>query len=129
MKIGTIAKAVGCHVETVRYYEKEGLLPAATRAANGYSDFSEIHLQLLKLIRHSKDLGFSQHQIRELVRLARSQDNTCEDVHQITLTQLDVVVEKLRGLRKIQNVLKKLSLACEQNKHADCPVLEQLSGD
>ena len=129
MKIGTLAKAVECHVETVRYYEKEGLLPPAKRGANGYSEFSDIHLQLLRLIRRAKSLGFTQSQIRELIRLARSQDNACEDVHQITLAQLDVVAEKLHDLRKIQNALKKLSAACEQNKHADCLVLEQLVSD
>jgi len=129
MKIGTLAKAVGCHVETVRYYEKEGLLPPARRFANGYGEFTDTHLQLLRLIRHAKGLGFSQPQIRELVRLTIAKDNACEEVHRITLAQLDVVGEKLRSLRKIQNVLRKLSVACEQNEHADCPVLEQLAGD
>jgi len=129
MKIGALAKAVGCHVETVRYYEQKGLLPPAKHLANGYREFSDVHLQLLRLIRHAKGLGFSQPQIRELVRLSRSQVNACEEVHEITLAQLDVVAEKLRSLRKIQNTLRTLATACEQNKHADCPVLEQFVGD
>lgn len=129
MKIGALAKAVGCHVETVRYYEKAGLLPPVPRAANGYSEFSDVHLQLLRLIRHAKELGFSRPQVRELVQLARTEGSACDDVHQITLAQLDVVAEKLRGLRRLQSALKKLSIACEKNMLADCPVLEQLVGN
>jgi len=129
MKIGALSKAVGCHVETVRYYEKEGLLPPATRAANGYGEYSDTHLKLLRLIRHAKGLGFSQTQMRELVRLTRKQDSACDEVHQLTLAQLSVIAEKLRALRKMQKALKELSSACERNQHVDCPVLEHLVGD
>lgn len=129
MKIGILAKAVNCHVETVRYYEKEGILPSASRTTSGHGEYSDIHFKLLCLIRHAKEFGFSQTQTRELVQLTMSQDRACDEVYQITLAQLDVVAEKLRGLRKIQRVLKNLSTACEQSNHEECPVLEHLVAD
>ncbi len=129
MKIGRLAKAVNCHVETVRYYEKEGQLPSSEKSANGYGEYSDVHLNLLRLIRHSKDLGFPQKQVRELVRLAISHDASCNEVHQLTLTQLEFIKEKLKGLRKMQKDLSLLSKACEQNKHQDCPVLNLLVQD
>ena len=96
MKIGTLAKLVDCHVETVRYYEKEKLLPPANKLANGYGEYSDIHLKSLLLTRHAKQLGFSQKQVRELVRLTAGQNNPCDEVHRLTLTQLEVIKEKLR---------------------------------
>ena len=94
MKIGALAKSAGCHVETVRYYEKEGLLPPSAKLANGYSEYADLHLKLLLLIRHAKDFGFTQKQIRELVQLATSQNSPCEEVHQLTLAQLEVIEAK-----------------------------------
>lgn len=126
MKIGYLAKAIGCHVETVRYYEKEGLIPPAIKMANGYGDYSETHLKLLRLIRHAKSLGFSQQSVRELVELATNEGGACAEVHQLTNKQLDVVRHRLAGLRKMQKNLERLSTACEQNEQENCPVLEQL---
>ena len=127
MKISKLANAVGCHVETVRYYEKIGLLPPSAKSSNGYGEYSDDHLKLLRLIRHSKDLGFSQKQIRELVQLATSQDSLCEEVHHLTLAQLDFVKSKLKMLKNIQKELTTLSKACKQNKLHDCPVLDHLA--
>ena len=127
MKIGALAKSVDCHVETVRYYEKIGLIPPSIKASNGYGSYSENHLKILRLIRHAKSLGFSQQQIRELSQLATRQDNKCDDVYQMTITQLNFVDEKLKGLRRMRKALKNLSASCEQNLHESCPVLEQLA--
>ena len=124
MKIGTLAKFVGCHVETIRYYEKEKLLPPSDRAPNGYRVYSDEHLKLLRLIRYAKTLGFSQKQVRALVALATSQNDQCGEVHQLTLSQIEVVSEKLDALRRIKRALTTLSKACEENKHQNCPVLE-----
>ena len=126
MKIGTLAKAVGCHVETVRYYEKKGLLPASTKAANNYGEYSETHLKFLRLIRHAKSLGFSQPQIRELVHLATNKEDACNKVQQLTLKNLDAISSKMSDLQKMQKALRLMSEACEKNLHRDCPVLEHL---
>ena len=130
MRIGALAKSVGCHVETVRYYEKEGLLPPAAKAPNGYGVYSDTHLKVLRLVRHAKGLGFSQSQIRELVQLAINQDNPCDDVYRLTETQRAIIDAKLRELQHMRSVLERLSAACQKNEHGDCPVLDYLvSGD
>ncbi len=126
MKIGKLAKTVDCHVETVRYYEKQGLLPPAKKSANGYGNYSENHLRLLRLIRHAKGLGFSQTQVRQLVQLASGREGACDDVHELTLEQLHVVDSKLRELSKMKEALVRFSKACEENQDKDCPVLDEL---
>ncbi len=127
IKIGVLANAVECHVETIRYYEEVGLLPPSAKSANGYGEYSDDHLNLVRLIRHSKDFGFTQKQIRELVRLTTSQDSPCEEMYQLTLVQLDFVKSKLQMLRNIRKELTTPSNACKQNKLRDCPVLDQLA--
>jgi DNA-binding transcriptional MerR regulator len=127
MRIGTLAKSVGCHVETVRYYEKEGLIPPAKKAANGYGMYSESHLKVLRLIRNAKDLGFSQIQIRELSHLALLQNRACNEVYQLTKTQLVTIDQKLEDLKVMRKTLKSLSVTCEQNSNDNCPVLERLA--
>jgi DNA-binding transcriptional MerR regulator len=127
MRIGTLAKSVNCHVETVRYYEKEGLIPPAKRAPNGYGMYSDSHLKVLRLIRNAKNLGFSQIQIRELSQLTLLQNPACNEVYQLTKNQLVTIDQKLKDLNVMRKVLKSLSVTCEQNSNANCPVLEQLA--
>jgi DNA-binding transcriptional MerR regulator len=127
MRIGTLAKAVGCHVETVRYYEKEGLIPPAKKAINGYGIYSDNHLKVLRLIRNAKTLGFSQIQIRELGQLALLQDRACNEVYQLTKNQLVTIDQKLKDLKMMRKTLKSLSVTCKQNSYESCPVLEQLA--
>jgi DNA-binding transcriptional MerR regulator len=126
MKIGKLAKSVDCHVETVRYYEKQGLLPPANKSANGYGEYSDNHLQLLRLIRHAKGLGFSQPQVRQLVRLATKGEDACDDVLSLTREQMGVVDWKLQELSRMKKALIRLSRACEENRDNDCPLLEEL---
>ena len=127
MRIGSIAKSVGCHVETIRYYEKVGLIPPAAREPNGYGRYTIEHLRLLRLIRHARDLGFSQDQIRNLSHLASHQDNACEEVHRLTKDQLTVIDEKMAHLRRMKKDLQALSRSCENNKQDSCPALQRLT--
>ena len=126
MRIGAIAKQVGCHVETIRYYEKQGLIPPALREANGYGKYSDHHLGLLRLIRQAKGLGFSQDQIRSLSHMASKQTNACEEVHLLTVNQLAIIDEKIALLKKMKKDLQALSRSCEKNKKQGCPALSSL---
>ena len=126
MRIGAIAKQVGCHVETIRYYEKQGLIPPAPREANGYGKYSDHHLELLRLIRHAKDLGFSQDQIRSLSHMASNQNNACEEVHRLTVNQLAIIDEKITLLKEMKKDLQTLSRSCEKNNRQGCPALSSL---
>ena len=127
MKIGTLAKTVGCHVETVRYYERVGLIPKARRMSNGYGDYSAEHLRCLTLVRQAKNLGFSQCQIRELVKLSTISNDQCSEVHRMTLEQINTIEEKLRTLQKIRHSLSELAETCEANPHNECPALGRLT--
>ena len=126
MRIGELGRAVNCSVETIRYYEKAGLLPPSDRADNGYRTYNEMHLKLLRLIRRTRALGFSQAQVREFVALATSQESPCNEVWDLTKSQLNIINEKQKELRRVSRALKKLGNACEQNNHASCPVLDEL---
>jgi len=89
MFISALAKAADCHVETVRYYEKIGLLSKPLRNANGYRNYQNAHLIQLKFIRRLKHLGFSQADIREMMILLDSKSNPCDQVKEITTKQQD----------------------------------------
>ena len=126
MRIGELAQAVGCHIETVRYYEKVGLIPVSARKPNGYRDYSARHLQYLRLVRRAKSLGFSQQEVHELVNLIEIKDRSCDQVFSIVTKQMTVLDEKLKEIRRLKTALTDLSSACEEGKHSDCPALEEL---
>ena len=127
MKISELAKSTDCHVETVRYYVNEGLLPPAKKLHNGYGEYSEHHLVVLTLIRHAKQLGFSQTRIRELVFLATESNRPCNDVHKLTLNHLEIVNQKIDELHQIKESLKRLVSICRDNIEENCPALNQLA--
>ena len=126
MRIGELAQAVGCHIETVRYYEKVGLIPVSARKPNGYRDYSEKHLQYLRLVRRARSLGFSQNEIFELVRLIDIKDDSCDKVHEMVNKQIVALNQKLKEIKHIKKALTQLSIACEQGNHNDCPALDEL---
>jgi DNA-binding transcriptional MerR regulator len=127
MRIGILASSANCHVETVRYYEKEGLIPPANKAPNGYGMYSDSHLKVLRLIRNAKNLGFSQIQIRELSQLALLQNRGCNEVYQLAKKQLIAIDQKSDNLKMMRKTLKSLSDSCEGNANENCPALEQLA--
>lgn len=126
MKIGELAKITNCHVETIRYYHKIGLLFKAEKMANGYGRYSEKHLAHLRLIRRAKGLGFSQSQMSELVKLAKRRTESCDSVHTLTTRQLQNVKNKIQALEEIKTALTTLLIACENNTLDDCPALTEL---
>ena len=126
MQIGKLAKAVNCHIETVRYYEKVGLLSPPERKANGYRDYTQSHLQHLRLIRRARSLGFSQDEVRSLVELTNVNDNPCDKVHGMALQQLSVINGKLKEMKEMKKALRRLADACESGNHQSCPVLDEL---
>lgn len=125
MRIGELAKAVDCHIETVRYYEKIGLIPASTKEPNGYRNYSEKHLQCLRLIRHARSLGFPQNEVYELVKLINIKDKSCRKVYNIVNRQIAVLDEKLKKINNMKDTLKKLSKSCKENKNT-CPTINKL---
>lgn len=128
MKIGELAKKTGCHAETIRYYQKVGLLKKVDIQPNGYGDYSEEHLAHLKLIRRAKELGFSQKEMLELVELARSPRDSCANVRALTQRQLVRVHDRLRALDQIKAALETMMSSCDKNTLDECPTLTDLLG-
>lgn len=128
MKIGELAKETNCHVETIRYYQKVGLLFSAEKLPNGYGYYSKKHLAHLRLIRRAKKLGFSQREISEMVTLAESQQESCSSVHALTQAQLKNVVGRISELNQIKEALEVLLVSCDNNTLDNCPTLTELLG-
>jgi MerR family mercuric resistance operon transcriptional regulator len=128
LTIGALSERTGVHVETIRYYEREGLLPRAPRTAGGHRVFGEAHLGRLLFIRRSRELGFSGAEVRTLLGLVDG-GCTCAEVRDLTLRHLVCVRAKIADLRRLEKTLTAISSKCEGGDIPDCPIVEALSAD
>ena len=126
---GVVAKLTGCNIETMRYYERAGLMPDPARSAGGHRIYSHDQVRRLKFIRRCRELGFRVEQIRELLRLVDGGDYTCAEVKVITVGHLDDVGRKIVDLRKIQTTLRVMAAGCDGGDVPDCPIVEVLFDD
>ena len=126
LTIGQISKRTRCNIETIRYYEKIGLLPAPPRSEGGYRLYGEDHLKRLTFIRQSRALGFSLDEIRSLLRLVDKGDYTCSEVKEITSEHLDAVRRKISDLRVLEKALEDMVSQCDDGRVPECPVIEAL---
>jgi len=126
MRIGKLATLGGCSAETIRYYEKENLLPEPQRLPNGYRDYSREHLKWLQFILRSRKLGFSQNQVKELAAVSDHQSDICGDVHAILLAHLADVEAKLNDLLRMKDSLARLERKCRDDTLHSCPVIDEL---
>ena len=124
--IGVLSRRTGCKVETIRYYERIGLLPAPARSAGGHRLFGEDHLKRLTFIRRGRELGFSLDDIRGLLGLVDGGAYTCAEVKAVTLEHLGEVRRKLADLRRLERVLKGMAAECDGGSLPDCPVIDAL---
>jgi MerR family mercuric resistance operon transcriptional regulator len=121
-----LARRTGCNLETIRYYEKIGLLPAPPRSEGGYRLYGENHLKRLTFIRRSRELGFTLDEVRGLLRLVDGGDYTCAEVKEITLEHLDAVHRKNTDLQRLERVLRDMVSQCDDGRMPECPVIEAL---
>lgn len=127
--VGQLAAHTDIKSVTIRYYEKIGLLPEATRSESGYRLYSEAdHLRLL-FIRRSRRLGFSLDDIRELLSLADRQQDSCAGVDAKVEQQLEQVRSRLKDLHAMEKELERLSACCEGGVIMDCRIIDTLSGE
>ena len=103
MSRGSLAKETGVNIETIRYYEKIGLMPDPARSSGGHRIYDQSHTKRLSFIRRSRELGFTLQEIRELLELVDGGDYTCAEVRDRTLYHLDDVAQKIRDLQKMQS--------------------------
>ena len=127
MSIGALAKATSTKVETVRWYEQVGLLPAPTRTSGNYRAYDAAHLGRLSFIRRARDLGFSLDQVRALLDIAGQQDQACEAVDVIAREHLEEVDRKIADLQALRRELDALIGQCRRGKVAECRIIEALA--
>lgn len=127
MKIGEVARQAAVGVETIRYYERKGLLAEPQRRPSGYRQYDESVVARLQFIRRTKELGFTLAEIKELVGLWYDAKTRCEHVRQLAQEKVDDVEAKIRTLQKMKRSLKKVIRQCEARESVDdCPLLDGL---
>ena len=129
---GKLATRTGCNIETIRYYETIGLIPAPARTASGYRCYDNEHVRRLNFIQRAKALGFSSEKIQGLLRLTDPREtHTRAEVKSLTEEHLDEIAVKIRDLQKIKRRLSQISSFCDgSDKSAQsCPILESLFDD
>jgi Cu(I)-responsive transcriptional regulator len=127
MKIGDLARATGTKVETIRYYEAEGLIPPPARTGGNYRIYEPAHLDRLSFIRRSRDLGFTLSQVRTLLRLADNRAAPCAEVDAITTAHVVDIDRKLADLQALRGELVRRLESCAGSTIADCRIIEALS--
>jgi MerR family mercuric resistance operon transcriptional regulator len=125
MRIGELARSVDVNIETIRYYQRIGLLTLPEKPYGSMRCYGDEDLQRLRFIRRAQQLGFSLEDIRELLELSSSD---CERVEKLALEKLNLVKAKLRQLRKIESILAKTVKQCANRKgNEPCPIIETLT--
>jgi MerR family mercuric resistance operon transcriptional regulator len=124
---GELARATGCNLETIRYYEKIGMMPDPPRTASGYRIYDGGHVSRLRFILRARELGFAIEDIRGLLSLMDRGTQTCVEVKARTDRHLTDICAKIADLRRIEKVLAATAAQCSGEDVPDCPILEALA--
>ena len=127
LMIGQLARRTGTKVETIRFYEKNGLLPAPSRTDGNYRAYEPGHLNRLSFIRRARELGFSLDQIREFLKLADDRSQSCAAVDAIAKEHRKEVERKIQDLIALKSELDRMIDQCGCGLVADCRIIESLS--
>jgi MerR family mercuric resistance operon transcriptional regulator len=127
LTIGALSKRTGCGVETIRYYEKIGVLPTPARRGSGYRSYAVEDVRRLAFVRRARELGFSLEEVRALLRLADQQEPSCETVRELAVHHLAEVQKKITDLRAIADVLADTAARCERGEAPGCPLLDMFA--
>jgi MerR family mercuric resistance operon transcriptional regulator len=125
--IGGLSKRTGVKIETVRFYERAGILPKPPRTAGGHRLYGQDHVKRLSFVRRSRELGFSLEKVRELLELIDGGRHTCDEVRAVTLEHLADVHRKIADLERLERTLAQVAGKCRGGKAPDCPIIEVLS--
>jgi len=127
MRIGQLAAQAGVDVQTIRYYEREGLIEAPPRMPSGYRAYGPAHLERLNFVRHCRSLDMPLGDVRRLIALSRDRGVSCDDVNGLVHTHLERVRAKRRALEALEKQLAALDAQCVSgHRVADCGILEEL---
>jgi DNA-binding transcriptional MerR regulator len=127
LSIGDLARDAGCTVQIIRHYEKIGLLPEPRRTGGNRRIYSEDQASRLQFIRHSRELGFSLDDIRQLLSFSDQPDQSCGTVDTIARQHLRSVQERMKRLRSMERELKRMIQQCGGGIVAECRIIEVLA--
>ena len=127
MRRSELARSVGCHRETVRFYERRGLLPAPPRSAVGHRVYGREHARRLRFILRGRALGFGLHQIEQLLRLPDQGGAGCAEAKALTLARLTETRRRLADLVRLEQVLATMVARCGDGEQDSCAVIDALA--
>lgn len=123
---GELARRSGCHFETIRYYERMGLLPSPPRNKGGYRRYGFEHLRRLRFIVHSRALGFPIEELRSLLDLIDRREVSCDKVKASAERHLSAIRERIDSMRKMEQVLEETLQRCSGDDVPECPLIDML---
>lgn len=130
LKIGELAERTDCPVQTIRYYEREGLLPEPARTEGNYRLYGDTHLERLSIIRRCRSLDMTLDEIRTLLRFRDAPEENCGEVNVLLDAHIGHVAARIAELKALEKELKQLRQTCnEVNATKDCGILNNLASD
>ncbi|WP_298433547.1 MerR family DNA-binding protein [Geobacter sp.] len=130
MTIGQVAKRAEVNIETIRYYERQGLIPSPPRRESGYRQYSGGTVERVRFIKRAQELGFSLKEIAELLSLRVAPDISCSEVKRRAEAKITDIEEKIRTLQKMKEALARLASTCSgRGPTSECPILEALENE
>ncbi|GIL03249.1 MAG: MerR family transcriptional regulator [Alphaproteobacteria bacterium] len=129
LPIGAASRLAGVNIETIRYYERIGLLARPERTAGGNRVYDEAAVARLGFIRRCRELGFSIDEIRELLSMVDRRDYSCAEVHRLTVAHHRSIMGRVAALQRMAAVLDGMASQCDRGDLPDCPIIEALQDD
>lgn len=123
---GELATQTGCNIETIRYYEKIGMLPPPPRSEGGHRLYGQNLVKRLNFVLRSRDLGFTLEEIRELLRVVDGGNYTCAQVEALAHEHVQDIRRKIKDLKKLKIVLETMASQCSGGKIPQCPIIDAL---
>ncbi len=129
LRTGEVARLAGVNVETLRFYERTGILPAPPRRPSGYREYPPEAVDLVRFVKRAQQLGFSLKEIRELLALRNTTQDAAPAVRQLVEQKLEEIERKIADLRAMHEALSQLLCACRRKRSAGCPIIQSLNGN
>ena len=128
MRIGTAAVQAGVNVQTLRYYERRGLLPKPPRRVSGYREFPDDAVRMVRFIKRAQDLGFTLDEVEELLRLRNDKRRDRARIRAVADRRVRQIEGKIAELQAMKKALSRLIHCCHEGSTLECPIIEALDG-
>ena len=130
MRTGQVARRAGVNPQTLRYYERRGLLPQPARSASGYRSYGSNSVETVRFIKRAQQLGFTLAEVEALLDLANGGPDSCDAAHDMAAEKIDALDAKIASLKAMRLSLQRLAATCELPRdQRECPIIESLPGN